>query len=67
MQEAPGKCGPLLRRRVPTTFTLVKIFLWAHARAAALIRAKLLSGTILQSDETGMRGQAKLVGLGVPS
>ena len=28
----------------------------AFARAAALIRAKLLSGTILQSDETGMRG-----------
>jgi len=27
----------------------------AFARAAALIRAKLLSGTILQSDETGMR------------
>ena len=51
------KNGPLLRRRVPTTFTLVKIFLWAHARAAALIRAKLLSGTILQSDETGMRGK----------
>jgi transposase len=29
----------------------------AFARAAALIRAKLLSGTILQSDETGMRGK----------
>ena len=27
----------------------------AFARAAALIRAKLLSGTILQSHETGMR------------
>ena len=27
----------------------------AFARAAALIRAKLLSGTILQSDETGVR------------